>query len=279
MNTIIISVVTLSLLAVVLAGALYVVAQRFHVEDDGRIDDVEALLPGVNCGGCGFAGCRALAEAAVRRPTMEGVYCPVGGGGVMDAVAALLGKAGAAQAPEPMLAVVRCAGDCTVRPRTNRYDGAASCLVMHRLYKGDTDCAYGCAGHGDCVRVCAFDALSINPATSLPDVRNDRCTACGACVRACPKGLIELRRRGPKGRRIFVACINRDRGGTARRACGAACIACIKCQKVCAFEAITIDNNVAYIDFTKCRLCRKCPGECPTGAIREAGFPPAGMKG
>jgi Na+-translocating ferredoxin:NAD+ oxidoreductase RNF subunit RnfB len=270
MYTIIISVITLSLLGMALATVLYLVAQRFKVDEDMRIDEVAALLPGVNCGGCGYAGCRALAEAAVKSATMDAIYCPVGGASVMNDVAALLGKTVAPQ--EPMIAVVQCGGDCAVRPRTSRYDGAASCLVAHTLYKGDTGCTSGCVGHGDCVRACTFDALSLNPATRLPEVREDRCLACGACVNACPKGIIELCRKGPKGRRIFVACINRDRGAVARRACAVACIACTKCQKICAFEAIVIETNLARIDSAACRLCRKCVSECPTGAIHEVGF-------
>ncbi|MDR0729175.1 MAG: ferredoxin, partial [Prevotellaceae bacterium] len=158
MYTIIITVIILSLLGVVLATVLYLVAQRFKVDEDARIDEVTALLPGVNCGGCGYVGCRALAEAAVKSATMDAIYCPVGGASVMSDIAALLGKMVASQ--EPLIAVVRCAGDCTVRPRTSRYDGAASCLVAHTLYKGDTGCAFGCVGHGDCVQACTFDALS-----------------------------------------------------------------------------------------------------------------------
>ena len=110
--------------------------------------------------------------------------------------------------------------------------------------------------------------------TRLPVIIEDKCVACGACVKACPKFIIELRRRGPKGRRIFVSCVNKDKGGVAKKACGNACIGCSLCFKECKFEAITIADNLSYIDHTKCKLCRKCVVVCPTHAIHEIGFPP-----
>lgn len=110
--------------------------------------------------------------------------------------------------------------------------------------------------------------------TTLLPVDDDKCVACGACVKACPRNIIELRNKGPKDRRVFVSCVNKDKGGVARKACKAACIGCGKCAKECPFDAITVENNLAYIDYSKCRLCRKCVGVCPTGAIHEVNFPP-----
>lgn len=265
------TILTLCVLGAVLAAVLYFVAQKFKVEEDPRIDEVEKMLPGANCGGCGFAGCRGMAEALVKNDDISALYCPVGGGDVMKAIADYLGKA--APEREPQVAVVRCAGTCANRPRTNQFNGAPSCAVVASTYGGETGCTFGCLGKGDCTAVCEFGAITMNPETGLPEVDDEKCTACGACVKACPKGVIELRKKFPKSRKVYVSCVNKEKGGVARKSCKAACIGCGKCAKVCPFGAITVENNLAFIDSTKCRLCRKCVVECPTGAIVEVGFP------
>lgn len=270
-TTIIWTIVAITVLGVVLAGVLYLIANKFKVEEDPRIDEVEKVMPGANCGGCGFAGCRAFAQACVEAPNLDNNFCPVGGNEVMKKVAAVLGMEVKEKAP--MVAVVRCNGTCANRPVVNEYDGRQSCKVKAALYSGDTGCPYGCLGCGDCVEACQFGAISMDPETGLPVVDKEKCTACGACVKACPKHIIELRNKGPKGRRVFVSCVNKDKGGVARKACSAACIGCGKCAKVCPFGAITVENNLAYIDFTKCKLCKKCVAECPTGAIHAVNFP------
>src|SRR5512136_2953051 len=255
-STVLLTVIMLSVLGLFSAVILYFVAQKFMIVEDPRIDLVTEALPGVNCGGCGYSGCRAFAETLVKSTSFEGLICPVGGAETMGKVAVLLDRQ--PLAVEPTVAVLRCQGSPDNCVRTSFYDGATNCRVAHALYGGTTGCHYGCLGSGDCVISCKFDAMYMDPVTQLPVIIDEKCVSCGACVKACPRNLLELRKRYKKDRKIYVACSNCDKGGPARRACKVACIACTKCVKVCKFDAITIENNLAYIDAKKCTFCRKC---------------------
>lgn len=274
MSFIIQAVIVLGVIAILAAAVLYVCSKKFAVYEDPRIGQVAEILPGANCGGCGFPGCSGMADALVKgcdAGSIDGLNCPVGGAEVMTKVADLLGMAIANS--DPKVAVVRCNGTCANRPKIAEYKGLRTCAAMHSCGAGETACGYGCLGCGDCVAACQFGAISINPETGIAEVDEEKCTACGACVKACPRNIIELRKKGVKGRRVYVSCVNKDKGPAAMKACAAACIGCGKCQKECAFEAITIANNVSYIDPDKCRLCRKCEKVCPTHAIIAVNFP------
>lgn len=274
MNFILIAVIVLGSIGLIAAIVLFVCSKKFAVFEDPRIAQVNELLPGANCGGCGFAGCGGMADALVKgadNGSLDGLNCPVGGAEVMGQVADLLGMAIANG--EPKVAVVRCNGTCALRPKIAEYAGMRSCAAMNACGAGETACGFGCLGCGDCVAACQFDAISMNQETGLPEVDEDKCTACGACAKACPRSIIELRKKGPKGRRVYVSCVNHDKGAVAMKACKAACIGCGKCEKECPFGAITINNNVSYIDHEKCRLCRKCVAVCPTKAIHDVNFP------
>ena len=276
MNVLIYAVVALTSIGVISAVILFFAAKKFKIVEDERIGKIEEALPGANCGGCGFAGCHNLAEAFVKSNSMEGLRCSVGGDAVMEEVADILGLK--AEKCDPMVAVVRCAGSNSKAVAKSHYDGISSCSFANSVFAGESGCRYGCLGMGDCVKACQFGAISIDEETGLPVVDEEKCTGCGACTRTCPRGVIELRKKGPQGRRVFVSCINAEKGVVAKKNCDAACIGCGKCVKSCQFEAITLENNHAYIDFNKCKLCRKCFEACPTGAIHAVNFPPAKLE-
>ena len=272
MDLILIAVISLGAIGLVSAVILYVASKKFAVYEDPRIAKVAEVLPQANCGGCGYPGCSGFAAACVKAGSLDGKLCPVGGQPTMEKVAAILGLEAAAS--EPKVAVVRCNGTCEHRPRITKYDGVQSCAIANATYGGETGCSFGCLGCGDCEDACNFDAIHINPETGIPEVDESKCTACGACSKACPRNIIEIRPKGKNNRRVVVSCVNKDKGAVARKACTSACIGCGKCVKVCPFDAITLENNLAYIDPTKCKSCRKCEMECPQGAIIAMNFPP-----
>jgi Na+-translocating ferredoxin:NAD+ oxidoreductase subunit B len=272
MMTLLYTVLTITLLGAISAVILYAVSQKFHVEEDPRIGDVEAVLPNNNCGACGLPGCHAFADAVVKSGSLAELHCPVGGNAIMKQVAEIMGVAVVEK--DPYVAVVRCNGTLANRAKTNIYDGAHSCTISHNLYAGDTGCSDGCLGLGECAAACEFDALFMDPETGLPMVVEDKCTACGLCVKACPRDIISLWPKGRRNRRIFVACVNEEKGGTARKYCSVACSGCAKCAEICRYDAVTVENYLATIDPDKCKLCQKCVDVCDVGGIHAINFPP-----
>lgn len=273
---ILIAVLVLGVIGACFAVLLYFVAQKFKVVEDPLIDEVSEVLPGANCGGCGKAGCRAFAEACVSQGNLDGLRCAPGGDAVAKKIAELLGCV--VEQGEPMVAVVRCRPSFTGDKKRSNYDGMHSCAFANSLYTGESGCPFGCLGCGDCVAACQFDAIHMDPETHTPFVDEEKCTACGACAKACPRRIIELRNKGRLNRRVYVSCINKEKGAQARKTCDNACIGCGKCEKVCPFDAVHVTDNVAYIDHTKCKACRKCVTECPTGAIVDVNFPAPAKK-
>lgn len=265
------TVLTLVALGIVAAFILYVVSRKFYVKEDPRLEKIMDALPNTNCGGCGYPGCSGFANALIGADDLAPYHCPVGGNEVMQEVAEILGME--VKERDPFVAVVRCSGSFDVRKQTNIYDGAANCTVASSLYSGDKGCAYGCVGLGECVDACDFDAMYMDPNTGLPVVIEDKCTACNACVTACPKEIIQLWPKGRKDLRIYVACINEEKGGTARKECSVACTGCSKCVDECSFDAITIENNLAEVDYEKCKLCGKCIVACDVRSIQGDNFP------
>lgn len=267
MSVIWISLIILAGVGLVTSVVLFVVSKFFVVEQDPRIGQIEKLLPGANCGGCGFPGCSAFAAAAVEKGSLQGMACNACSSEKLSAIAAVLGKE--AVPVEPKVAVLRCNGTCSNRPAVAVYQGVRRCSVANIAGAGESMCSYGCFGFGDCAAACKFGAVTICPETGIATIDPCKCTGCGACATACPRGIISLMPKTKPDKRYWVACSNKEKGAIAKRSCAVACIGCGKCEKVCSFGAISVTDNLALIDPAKCFQCGKCLDECPTKAIQR----------
>ena len=262
-ETIINSIWLLAALGLVLALILYFVAQKFKVEEDPRIDLVADALPGANCGACGKAGCRDMAVQIVKDPAYTG--CPVCNEENVARIAEILGRV--PEKKDPMIAVVRCKGGKVNTEAKAHYEGLQSCSYAAGVMPAEGGCPFGCLGFGDCTAVCAFDALHIKPQTGLPEADPEKCTACGACAKACPRGIIEIRKRRDEDGRVYVGCMNKQKGVYSAKVCKVSCIGCGKCVKTCPQNAITLENNLAYVNDALCISCQACVDACPTHAM------------
>lgn len=262
---ILISIAVLGSLGLLAAVMLYLASTRFKVDEDPRIAEIESLLPGANCGGCGLTGCHAFAVAVRGASSLDGLNCVVAGAEGMATIAKAVGLD--ATRGVRKVAVVKCSNDCDHRQPTTQYDGDANCAILNTLYQGETECTFGCLGGGDCVRGCMFDAITIPEGDVLPVVDIDKCTACGMCVKSCPRGVIELRPMPENITPVVVACNNRNKAPLAMKDCSVSCIGCSKCVRTCRHEAVTVSDFLAHIDGEKCVGCGECITACPRHSI------------
>ncbi len=254
-------VLSLGGLGLVFGVLLGYASKKFEVEVDPLIPLVREALPGANCGGCGFAGCDAYAQAVVEK-TAPANACSVGGASTALKLGEILGISVDAQ--EKKIAFVKCNGDCASSKNKYNYTEKLDCLEASRLPgEGAKSCTYGCLGLGSCVKVCEFGALSVVNGIAVVD--EDKCTSCGACVNICPKNLIEI---VPESKRVRVSCNSIDKGKDVRENCSVGCIGCRLCEKNCDYGAVTINDNLAHVDYDKCTLCGSCVTKCPTKAIK-----------
>lgn len=266
------AIIALGLIGLLFGVLLSLAARVFAVKVDPRVDQVKDVLPGANCGACGYAGCVQFAEAVVRGEADPGGCIP-GAGDTSKALADVLGLVvGEAEA---LVATVFCIGDNTKAADLFIYDGVEDCAVAGRFNGGFKACGYGCLGLGNCARVCPFDAIDIGP-HGLPVVDQEACTGCGLCVKACPRDLIEtLPRRSNQGH--LVLCSSHDRGKSVSKTCSVGCIACKACVKACPQEAIDMEDKLAVIDLDKCDDCGACVPVCPPVTIYPRTAIPANL--
>lgn len=253
----------LALLGVGFGVSLAFVAAKFVVKIDPKVEQVREVLPGANCGACGFAGCMGYAEAVVGNPDVAVNMCAPGKAPVAEKIAEITGKK--AEAVEPRIARVFCQGGKSKSQRKFQYTGVMDCTAAVLAAGGDKSCDFGCLGYGTCMRVCPFDAITMSE-ENLPLISKEKCTACGKCVASCPKQVIEL---AQASKAVVISCHSRDKGVDTKKKCQVGCIACGICVRTCPTDAIKIENNHARIDHAKCIVCGLCVKKCPTSAIHD----------
>ncbi len=259
MNGIITAVLTVGIIGLVFGLLLALASVIFKVETDERVEKIEEVLPGANCGACGFAGCSAYAHAVVEKNAPVNC-CSVGKSAVAMQIGGIMGKAVASE--KPKVARVLCGGDCEKAKDKYEYSGVEDCSMANKLGGGQKACPTGCLGYGNCVNVCKFDAIHVINGVAVVD--EEKCTACGMCVKTCPKKIIEL---VTKDSMVSVICSNKRTGKEVNAVCSVGCIGCGICEKNCPFEAISVEDNLARVDYDKCKSCGICANKCPKKAI------------
>jgi len=239
---------------------LAIASKKLAVKVDEKEEAIKALMPGANCGGCGYPGCEGYA-AALASGEADPSLCPVGGPVLMEQIAEILGVE--AEADTPKVALVRCHGTKGLAKDKYNYHGIEDCFAASLFQEGAKACAYGCLGLGTCVRACPFDAIHVNE-DGVALVDEEKCTGCGKCADACPKHLIDM---VPRALPVKVLCHSEAKGKAVKVICDVGCIGCSLCAKVCPVDAIEMKNNLPVIDNDKCIGCLLCAEKCPTNSI------------
>lgn len=261
MSVFIVPLLVLGILGLLLGIGLAIASKKFAVKTDPKVDIVFGILPGANCGACGFAGCLGYAKEIVEGRAKTGL-CPVGGEDASKKIAEVLGIEITSR--QKLVARIHCGGDISEKRQRGNYNGVKTCLSATLVSGGTVMCSYGCLGFSDCVNVCPFDAIKLRE-NLPPEIDEEKCTACGLCVKSCPRNLIELT---PLEKRFLIACSSHDKGKITRQVCDVGCIACGLCVKKCPEKACTLENNLARIDYIKCKNLGECFKACPTKCIQ-----------
>ncbi len=252
-------VLSLGGMSLLFGAGLAFAFQKFAIGTDPKEEQIRQVLPGVNCGACGYPGCDGFA-AAVAAGQAPITGCTVGGSSVAQDIGLIMGLE--AEETQRKVAKVLCAGDCDKATNKYHYDGIEDCVAASMLADGPKECSFGCLGLGTCVRACPFDAIYIDKGIAVVD--EEKCTGCEICVAVCPKNIIEMI---PVSSQVQVMCKSEDKGRDVRKYCTVGCIACKICERACEYDAIKVENNVARIDYDKCVNCMVCAEKCPTKSI------------
>lgn len=257
------AVLTMGFLGAVFAAGLTIAARVFAVDTDPRVDDIEEVLPGANCGACGEPGCQSFAEGVVAgKVPVNG--CPVGGADVAAQIARIMGQTEAATR-EREIAHVLCRGNRENAVARSVYDGIPSCAGSQALGGGHKSCPYGCLGLGDCVDICPFGAAVMGE-DGLPQFDPDKCTGCGKCVEACPRNIVTL---AGISKKHHIYCSAKLSAKEVRKVCSVGCIGCQRCVKACPEEAISMDGKLAVMDYEKCKNSGECVEVCPMNTVQR----------
>ena len=260
MTSVITAVLLLSGIGLLLGIGLGFAAHFMAVKENEKAKEILSVLPGANCGGCGFSGCAGYAAALAEKKDVACNLCPVGGEDVAQSIAAILGTQAGKTVKKT--AHVRCRGTEECRVRIADYEGIKTCRAAAAMYSGGSGCAYGCLGFGDCAAVCEKNAITVRRGVAVVD--ESLCAACGKCASACPKKLISVTQSNAP----CVLCRNPEKGPATKAVCASGCIGCRLCLKVCPSSAIEMEGNVARIDPEKCTGCGACASACKFGVIR-----------
>ena len=259
MVEIIAPVIIVAVIGIVSGFGLAVASKLMAVPVDQRVAELTELMPGANCGACGYSGCAGYAEALVEGEAVNG-KCSPGGAGVADKVSQYLGSEKVDVAYKT--ALVHCMGTYDNTSDRMVYQGLSSCNAAVQLFGGTTSCSWGCMGLGDCAEACEYGAITV--CNGVASINPEKCVGCSMCVVKCPHKLISF---VPLKKQAVVRCSNCDKGGLARKLCQVACIGCMRCVKVCEAEAIRVENFNAVVDVEKCTGCGKCLEVCTQKCI------------
>lgn len=268
---IVIAIAVLGGLGLIFGLVLGIASKVFHVEEDPRLEQLNECLPGANCGGCGYAGCGGYAQAVLNGEAPIG-KCASGGNEAAEKMAAIMGLK--AEKVTRKVAMVRCSGyrriDENGKPTGIKlkgiYEGMDDCLAASKVGgRGPNICKFGCLGFGNCVKQCKYGAISIVDGVAKVDF--EKCVGCMSCAAACPRNLIV---QVEYGRDVMIACSSHAKGSVTVRGCTTGCVGCGTCMKICPKGAISIDRNLAVIDYSKCDACGLCATVCPKNMIQDA---------